>query len=277
MTLLDHLFALVLLAGLPAWAVVKFGRLRARIESGDPDARASEYRKTIAMQWLVVAGLGTAWWAAGRRVDLLGFVMPGGLRLVLTVALSAGVVALFWRQHAAVLASADLRTQVRAQLDKQPAARLLIPRTDREAGIFTWLALTAGICEEILYRGFLWWYASTLVPVTWIAAVLVAIVFGAAHAYQGVGGIVRTGIAGAVALAAYLGTGSLIAPIVLHATLDVMNGRMARAALLDANADVEPANPEPPGSEPGTREPVESHLTTEQARRHADPDLRHPL
>jgi membrane protease YdiL (CAAX protease family) len=243
MTLLDHLFALVLLAGLPAWAVVKFGQLRARIESGDPDARASEYRKTIAMQWLVVAGLGTVWWAAGRPFDLLGFVMPGGLRLVLTLALSAGVVLLFTRQHTAVLASADLRRQVRDQLDRQPAARLLIPRTDHEASIFTWLALTAGICEEILYRGFLWWYVATLVPVTWIAAVLVAVVFGAAHAYQGVGGIVRTGIAGAVALAAYLGTGSLIAPIVLHATLDVMNGRMARAALLGANE--EPVNPEP--------------------------------
>jgi membrane protease YdiL (CAAX protease family) len=189
------------------------------------------YRRTILTQWLLVAALAAIWQTAGRDAGQLGLLLPEGFRLWLTLALSAGAVALFTRQHAAVSASAELRKKVRDQLERQPGARLIIPRTAHEARVFTWLALTAGVCEELLYRGFLWWYVAGVVGNAWLAAFLVVAGFGVAHAYQGVGGIVRTGLAGAVALAAYLGTGSLIAPVVIHATIDVANGRTARTAL----------------------------------------------
>jgi membrane protease YdiL (CAAX protease family) len=50
------------------------------------------------------------------------------------------------------------------------------------------------------------------------------VAFGVAHAYQGMRGIFATGTVGAFAVAVYLLTGSLVAPILLHAILDLVNG-----------------------------------------------------
>ena len=51
------------------------------------------------------------------------------------------------------------------------------------------------------------------------------------HAFQGIRGIVGTGVTGAVFMGLYLLMGSLVAPIVLHATVDLANGAMAYRAL----------------------------------------------
>ena len=63
------------------------------------------------------------------------------------------------------------------------------------------------------------------------AVVLAIVAFGLAHAYQGIRGIVLTGVTGAVAMGLYLLTGSLVAPIVVHATVDLANGLMAYRVL----------------------------------------------
>ena len=52
-------------------------------------------------------------------------------------------------------------------------------------------------------------------------------IFGIGHAYQGVRGVLVTGAVGGIALAVYLWTGSLIAPIVMHAVVDLANGFIA--------------------------------------------------
>ena len=59
-------------------------------------------------------------------------------------------------------------------------------------------------------------------------------VFGVAHAYQGARGILLTMLAGGAAMALYLLTGSLVAPMFLHATVDLANGFMAYRALSTA-------------------------------------------
>ena len=48
-----------------------------------------------------------------------------------------------------------------------------------------------------------------------------AVMFGLAHAYQGITGMVATGLAGAVFCVLYVRTGSLTAPILLHMLVDV--------------------------------------------------------
>ena len=126
----------------------------------------------------------------------------------------------------------------------------------REARVFSGVAITAGICEEVLYRGYLLWYLQSLGLGR--GAVVVAIVaFGLAHAYQGIRGSVVTGVTGAVFMGLYLLTGSLVAPIVLHATVDLANGLMAYRLLQRTEAAASsspdlrgsPDRPDVPGSE----------------------------
>ena len=229
MTLLDHLFALILLVGLSVWGAWNstarnIERLARRI-AADPNARTNEYLWTIAMEWGLTLALLVGWQWAARPLPALGVVLPGSTGawwtlLVCTVGIG------FYAQQARTLAtSADAQASLQKQLESQPNVRMILPVTIREARVFRGVAITAGICEEVLYRGYLLWYLQSLGLGR--GAVVVAIVaFGLAHAYQGIRGIVWTGVMGAVFLGLYLLTGSLVAPIVLHATVDLANGLM---------------------------------------------------
>ena len=54
-----------------------------------------------------------------------------------------------------------------------------------ESALFLLLALTAGICEEMIFRGYLQRQFTAWTGSTAAGIVLQGIVFGAAHAYQG--------------------------------------------------------------------------------------------
>ena len=231
MILLDHLFALILLVGLAvsaAWnsAPRNIARLARRI-AADPNARANEYLWTIAIEWGLTLAL-LAWWQwAARPLPALGVVLPEGTTGAwLTLLVCTGGIGFYAQQARTVAASPEAQASLEKQLESQPNVRMLLPATVREARVFIGLAITAGICEEVLYRGYLLWYLQSLG--LGLGAVVVAIVaFGLGHAIQGIRGIVGTGVAGAVFMGLYLLTGSLVAPIVLHATVDLANGLMA--------------------------------------------------
>ena len=80
----------------------------------------------------------------------------------------------------------------------------------------------------------------------WALILVAAVAFGLAHAYQGRVGIVTTGLLGGVMAALYLGTGSLLLPVLLHALIDrnlrrglatlCLGGGNAVALLVERNA-----------------------------------------
>jgi membrane protease YdiL (CAAX protease family) len=84
------------------------------------------------------------------------------------------------------------------------------------------VAITAGVCEEVLYRGVVLVVAMLLAPGLphWALALGVAAVFGLAHIYQGAAGVVVTTMMGAVLGLLVLATGSLL-PAVLHGAADL--------------------------------------------------------
>jgi membrane protease YdiL (CAAX protease family) len=59
---------------------------------------------------------------------------------------------------------------------------------------------------------------------TWGVVVVSSILFGLAHAYQGVGGIISTGVMGIVFALVRIVWGSLLPVMVFHAIVDVVAG-----------------------------------------------------
>jgi membrane protease YdiL (CAAX protease family) len=115
------------------------------------------------------------------------------------------------------------------------ATLALLPRTTAERRLFTLVGVTAGVCEEWLYRGFLLAVVAAIgggLPTPALVAIG-ALAFGLAHAYQGVAGIVTTGVLGGVMAGLYLGTGSLLLPVVLHALIDLRFLLVPTSALPD--------------------------------------------
>lgn len=103
----------------------------------------------------------------------------------------------------------------------------MTPSNSREARYFIFgLSITAGICEEILFRGYLMQVLGGYFP-TYMVVIISSLVFGLQHIYQGPIHILRTAIVGATMALIYLFTDSLIVPIILHALFDMYGGAMA--------------------------------------------------
>jgi membrane protease YdiL (CAAX protease family) len=249
LTPLDHVLAVVLAVLFPLRArFFGFARLQRADSSDLPRVRMSVYRGAMITQWTLTA-IAAAIWAWERRDwHLLGLqpVVTGGLVGIL---IGLGVVIfVVVRQRARGLGE----EQTRATLRKRMAhLERMMPRTPRELRVFYLLSLTAGLCEEFLYRGWLIWYLQALGLALIPAAAVSSLVFGIGHVYQGVRGIVLTTVVGAFLAAVYLISQSLYAGMLVHTLMDANSGqllytvyrddaeRAARAELGDSVAEVE--------------------------------------
>jgi CAAX protease family protein len=111
------------------------------------------------------------------------------------------------------------------------AAKILIPRTYGEMAAWVVLSVTAGFCEELIFRGYLQRQFLALTGKVESAVVLQALVFGAAHLYQGWKGAVTIGVYGALfgILAAW--RKSLRPGMIQHAAQDTFSGMVGSFAL----------------------------------------------
>jgi membrane protease YdiL (CAAX protease family) len=217
----------ILVMVLPLLGLVEHRRLRRWTAAGHPEARLRLYRWIMAEEWVLTAAL-LGWWLADGRG-------PGPIRLLpdaerwqwLLVVLGLAAAGLLVAQMNAVVSSAKGLAEVRRKMGD---LALLAPRGAREIRVFDMLSVTAGVCEEILYRGILLAIASALMGV-WPAVAVTSIVFGLGHAYQGLAGIGKTTLVGVVLAVLAVLSGSLYIPMVLHATIDLTSGRMMSAAL----------------------------------------------
>jgi membrane protease YdiL (CAAX protease family) len=104
--------------------------------------------------------------------------------------------------------------------------RALLPRVRGELKFGVGLGLSAGIFEELLFRlalpALIFGIMGAGPPVFGALAFLVAaLIFGMLHLYQGALGILFATLLGLVFAALYVLTGSIAAPIVLHALVDL--------------------------------------------------------
>ena len=201
-----------------------------RLSQADPAwSRTWLWAWTVGNQWTLVA-FGVALWAAsGRSFASLGFTVPDGWRLWAAIALFL-LLATYQGWALWTLArSAEQRAGLRRQISSLSA---VLPHTRTEFHWFGGLSLTAGFCEEFLYRGyFIWVFAPWLG--WWGAAALSLPFFAVAHLYQGWSGVLRTGVVGALFTLVVAVFESLWPAIALHALVDLGSGTMAWVALRD--------------------------------------------
>jgi len=99
--------------------------------------------------------------------------------------------------------------------------RSLLPRTRAELKYGVGLGLSAGIFEELLFRLGLPALLFGILGLGPLSFVIAALLFGLLHLYQGPLGILFSALLGLVFAALYVLTGSIAAPIVLHALVDL--------------------------------------------------------
>src|SRR3954466_442622 len=214
-TPLDIAFVILFAVFIAAFEPLVFDRgFKAQIAAGKPNARKHAYRRTIVGQSALAAIAIVLWARAARPWQQLGFVIPNGWRLLVSISVVLAMTAFAAHQIRAIRRlSAEKRVAINAQVHE---VAFLLPHSSAERRWFWLLSLTAGVCEEVLYRGFLTWVASAYLGAPAGIAIAVA-AFGVAHAYQGGRGILKTGAVGLVMSLIVVATGWLIPAMVVHA------------------------------------------------------------
>jgi membrane protease YdiL (CAAX protease family) len=223
MQLVDHIFIVLLFVLQPVYGAIEARRYEAQEKAGKSLDRIRFYRQTALLEWAFLAVLGTAWYYYERPIPDLGFVAPGGPGFwigVVLLGLLIGYLVYTWR--VARKAGDEERAAFRQSVG---TLKKYLPQTRPELRSFYQVSVTAGIVEEIVYRGFVVWYLTQFIPL-WPAVILSSVGFGLAHSYQGAGGILRVSLVGLGFGILYVVSGSIWLPIIAHVLADVIQGAM---------------------------------------------------
>lgn len=141
--------------------------------------RVPSYIVTIFMEWLV---LGIIWLGIRRRGVRIKDLIGGAWHSPKDIFRDLGISIVFLLSALVVL---GLIARVLHAAPNE-AVRRLIPQTRPEIALYLLLALSAGFCEEVVFRGYLQRQLSVITGNPLFGLVLQALLFGASHGYQGV-------------------------------------------------------------------------------------------
>lgn len=222
LSLVDIFLLLVILIGMPLESLLSRGPVRARIRAGVPGARVRLYRQTMILLWGVALPILLVWLVGGRSWADLGFRLEAGWMSWAGWGLAALLTGFFLWQYVAVRTQPAFREKYRDSLSKAGDSLYFMPETATDHKVFRLTGITAGITEEIIFRGYLFWSLGMVMPL-WAAAGLSLAVFVFLHIYQGVENLGAVFVTGAIVTAVVLMTGSLWPAIALHILIDILN------------------------------------------------------
>jgi uncharacterized protein len=182
--------------------------------------RLSLYASTIAFQWVAAAVVVWRAWARGLSLDAMGLVVHGRVRILMAAIVGAATLGgLQWLNLRRMG-----RSSGKAREFMRVLAERILPQAPRELLAFLALALTAGLCEEFLYRGFAMAALTRAGLPIWGVVLLSSALFGLAHLYQGRGGLVSTLVVGTVFGMARIAYDGLVPGVVWHFAVDSVAG-----------------------------------------------------
>jgi len=204
-----------------------FGTMQSKSLSFGGSHRLKRYAINIAWEW----GLALlVWWGLWMRRTPLREVL--GLRRsgIKEWARDFGIALIFWIMALLVLGAIAAVLRFFHLIQPQKVVMAIAPQS--LAQILVWIALcaTAGIVEEFVFRGYLLQQFSSLRVMqrtggnVWIGVVASSLLFGAAHGYEGIGGMIAITAYGAMFCILAIHRRSLRAGMIAHAWHDSVTG-----------------------------------------------------
>ncbi|MCR9079046.1 MAG: CPBP family intramembrane metalloprotease [Hyphomonadaceae bacterium] len=224
LSLVDSFMLAVIVVGLPLETLLNLRKTRSDLASGAPGVRVKHYTSTIMLLWGLGLPILVLWAVSGRDWGALGFQIETGLMPLSGWLLAALVMAYFIYQFLLVSASEKVREQIRESLSTDAVMSGFMPQTPEERHLYNLLSMTAGINEEIIFRGFLIWAFGLYLPL-WAAALASLVVFTALHLYQGFKNLPGVFLIGAAVTLIFVLSGSIWPAIAVHIFVDILNGR----------------------------------------------------
>jgi membrane protease YdiL (CAAX protease family) len=104
------------------------------------------------------------------------------------------------------------------------SVQTFLPRKPLEIALWIAVSISAGISEEITFRGYFQRQFGALTGSKWGAVCLQAVLFGMGHGYQGVQAMAKIAVFGALFGVLAIWRGSLRPGIMAHALTDILSG-----------------------------------------------------
>ena len=202
------------------------GRSRASAPHVSPVPLAMHYASTMLLEWvllaLVLAGIHQ------RRAFLARAFRNRAATLVQS--LSLGVAVYLCGFVAIAFVSIALLKTPLAQHRNEAFVLAMLPRTRVDFLLWFGVSLSAGICEELIFRGYLLQQLIAWTRRPALSIVLAAVLFGSVHLYEGLGAILPlAALAIVYGFVAQRSHGDLRAVIVAHTLQDFLVGLLGLA------------------------------------------------
>lgn len=199
------------------------------------DFRVKYYKECIVYGWIPTVVVALFILFTSISLSDIGFRMVNLNSItwltVLTFVITGIILLILIYQVIMFFKSENYRAQVKEQIEKEGqsenyynavVAKILTPRTKREKSWFLFVSLTAGICEEFVWRGCLLFLLQDVFPMLTIftTGIISCVLFGLFHCYQGIKGTIKTGLIAAIFVLLYFVTDSIFPGILLHFLFD---------------------------------------------------------
>jgi uncharacterized protein len=182
-----------------------------------PASHVSLYLSLIVMEW----GLFLYVWKGGLRRSgtKLRELIGGKWRSPADVAVDVGLAAALW------IAWTMLEKGIDRLVPSHAASiQTLLPRRGIEILLWIAVSISAGICEELVFRGYFQKQFAAFTGSRWIALFLQAALFGISHGYQGLEACLKIAVYGAMFGLLALWRGSLRPGMIAHTGTDILSG-----------------------------------------------------
>ena len=210
-------FILLIILGvlLPLNGIVSIKQMR-KFFSDNPNSKMLFYKQTIVIQIVITTLVFGAMAINQDSIDKIGLAFfkhpPQILGLLLTCLLGWWFVYIYMNhceEH-----------KIRREIERNAAVKFLLPDTKMQYRWSIGTSFAAGICEEIIFRGFLYWQLAQWLPV--IPAILLTnIIFGLVHYGTGFKNAFLAFSLGVFLSVIFLYTESLWIPMMIHVLIDI--------------------------------------------------------
>jgi membrane protease YdiL (CAAX protease family) len=179
----------------------------------------------IVCELVLVAAV---WWGIRLRNVPLRQLLGERRRGAKAWAKDFGIALIFWVMAMLVLAALATVLRLLHLMSLQKAVMDLAPRGGLELIMWIALSITAGIAEEIVFRGYLLQQFASIDgrrgQRAWFGVIASSLVFGAGHGYEGIGGAIAITVYGVMFCVLALQRGSLRTGMMAHAWHDSITG-----------------------------------------------------
>lgn len=216
------------LTGLNQRKLIKAGHYE-RITS-----RVSWYYKSILWSWIPTIIIFVGLLLAGTEFSSLGFRAPSAQNnnvnnLLYKLSLLGSALYALYSLYCSISFIFFEKIR-RAYLKMIPhRLRFILPHNSKEKRVWVLLSLTAGVTEEFLYRGYIFFIIPYLTRCSSPIVLIISssILFAVGHIYQGKE-VIKPAVAGLILSIIYYCTGSIYIVILLHSLQDIVAGGLIK-------------------------------------------------